>query len=146
MNAASTREAQILTPEDLKKTPQIPINKASFAVNTNEASQGWLTGLEPAASRTTICGTVVLSPSLSGLTATDDSRCTTCCTSKTKKARRSRSKAVADTAPAAAVESSEGGFAKALLMIALLPLSDAEKADAVRRLMADQATGPVCGR
>lgn len=28
--------------------------KASFAVNTNEASQGWLTGLEPAASRTTI--------------------------------------------------------------------------------------------
>jgi len=59
---------------------------------------------------------------------------------------------VAHTAPApapaaaAAVESSEGGFAKALLMIALLPLSDAEKADAVRRLMADQATGPVCGR
>ena len=57
---------------------------------------------------------------------------------------------MADTAPApahaAAVESSEGGFAKALLMIALLPLSDAEKADAVRRLLAEQATGPVCGR
>ena len=55
---------------------------------------------------------------------------------------------MADTAPApaAAVESSEGGFAKALLMIALLPLSDAEKADAVRRLMADQATGPMGGR
>ncbi len=61
-------------------------------------------------------------------------------------ARRSQSKAVADTAPAAAVESSEGGFAKALLMIALLPLSDAEKADAVRRLMADPATGPMYGR
>ena len=30
---------------------------------------------------------------------------------------------MADTAPAAAVESGEGGFAKALLMIALLPLS-----------------------
>ena len=53
---------------------------------------------------------------------------------------------MADIAPAAAVESSEGGFFKALLMIALLPLSDAEKADAVRRLMAEQATGPVCGR
>ena len=38
------------------------------------------------------------------------------------------------------------GCAKALLMIALLPLSDAEKADAVRRLLAEQATGPVCGR
>ena len=58
---------------------------------------------------------------------------------------RSRSIPVAD-APAAAGESSEGGFSKALLMIALLPLSDAEKADAVRRLMAEQATGPVCGR
>ena len=53
---------------------------------------------------------------------------------------------MADIAPAAAVESSEGGFSKALLMIALLPLSDAEKADAVRRLLAEQATGPVCGR
>ncbi len=31
-----------------------PNKKASFAVNTNEASQGWLTGLEPATSRTTI--------------------------------------------------------------------------------------------
>ena len=31
-----------------------PNEKASFAVNTNEASQGWLTGLEPATSRTTI--------------------------------------------------------------------------------------------
>ena len=59
---------------------------------------------------------------------------------------RSRSKAMVDAAPAAAVESSEGGFSKALLMIALLPLSDAEKADAVRRLLAEQATGPVCGR
>ena len=107
---------------------------------------GWLTGLEPAASRTTICEVVVPSGNLSGLMATEDSRCSTGCTSKTKKARRSPSKAVADTAPAAAVESSEGGFAKALLMIALLPLSDAEKADAVRRLMSDQATGPVCGR
>ena len=131
---------------DARTKPANANEKASFAANTNEACEGWLTGLEPAASRTTICGTVVLSPSLSRLTATEDSRCTTGCTSKTKKARRSRSKAVADTAPAAAVESSEGGFAKALLMIALLPLSDAEKADAVRRLMADQATGPVCGR
>jgi hypothetical protein len=87
----------------------------------------------------------VLSENLSGLTATENSRCTTGCTSETKKARRGRSKAVIDTAPApaAAVESSEGGFAKALLMIASLPLSDAEKADAVRRLLIGQAVGPV---
>ena len=31
-----------------------PKKKASFAVNTNEADKGWLTGLEPAASRITI--------------------------------------------------------------------------------------------
>ena len=31
-----------------------PNEKASFAANTNEACEGWLTGLEPAASRTTI--------------------------------------------------------------------------------------------
>jgi hypothetical protein len=31
-----------------------PNKKASFAAKTNEASQGWLTGLEPATSRTTI--------------------------------------------------------------------------------------------
>jgi hypothetical protein len=67
-----------------------------------------------------------------------------------KKTRRGPSEVMVDTAPApaptAAAESSEGGFARALLMIALLPLSEAEKADAVRRLMADQATGPVSGR
>ena len=31
-----------------------PNKKALFAVKTNKASQGWLTGLEPATSRTTI--------------------------------------------------------------------------------------------
>ena len=105
-----------------------------------------MTGFEPATSASRTQRSSFASESDKGLTATEDSCCTPGCTSKTKKARRSQSKAVADTAPAAAVESSEGGFAKALLMIALLPLSDAEKADAVRRLMADQATGPVCGR
>ena len=114
--------------------------------NGNNLNQVEDDGVEPTTSCMPCRGHRVPSGNLSGLTATEDSRCTTGCTSKTKKARRSRSKAVADTAPAAAVESSEGAFAKALLMIALLPLSDAEKADAVRRLMADQATGPVCGR
>jgi len=102
-----------------------------------------VTGFEPATSASRTQRSSFASDSGKGLTATEDSRCTTGCTSKTKKDRRSRSEAVADTAPAAAVESGEGGFAKALLMIALLPLSDAEKADAVRRLMADQAAGPV---
>ena len=42
---------------DASGKPQVSLNpnkKASFAVNTNEACEGWLTGLEPAASRTTI--------------------------------------------------------------------------------------------
>ena len=122
------------------------IKKASFAVKTNEASKGWLTGFEPATSRTTICGTVVPSPSLSGLTATEDSRCTTGCTSETKKPRQDSSDAVADIAPTSAAEPDQGRFAKALLMIASLPLSDAEKADAVRKLLLEQsdtrASGP----
>ena len=66
------------------------------------------------------------------------------CTSETEKTRRSRSKVGADAAPAASVvvvepaavvEPAEGEFAKALLMIASLPLSAAEKAEAVRRLL-----------
>ena len=44
-------------PQIASDKPQMsskPNEKASFAVNTNEASQGWLAGLEPATSRTTI--------------------------------------------------------------------------------------------
>jgi hypothetical protein len=39
---------------DKPPKPSNPNKKASFAVNANEANEGWLTGLEPAASRTTI--------------------------------------------------------------------------------------------
>lgn len=35
-------------------------------------------------------------------------------------------------------------FSAALMLIASLPLSDAEKADAVRRLMAEQTAGSGC--
>ena len=122
----------------------IPCTYRAFG-NTNRHKSLEDNGVEPMTSCMPFRGHRVPGGNLSGLTATADSRCTTCCTSKPEKARRSRSKAVADAAPAAAVESSEGDFAKALLMIASLPLSDAEKADAVRRLMADQAAGPVCG-
>jgi len=41
-----------------------------------------------------------------------------------------------------AVSSRADSFSAALAMIASLPLSDAEKADAVRRLMAEQAGSP----
>ena len=102
-------------------------------------------GVEPMTSCMPFQQHPVLSDSLSGFTATENLRCTTGCTSETNKASRGRSKAVthATPAPPAAMESSGGGFAKALLMIALLPLSEAEKAEAVRRLMADPALGPV---
>ena len=39
-------------------------------------------------------------------------------------------------APAAVAEPPAGDFAAALMMIAALPLTDAEKAEAVRRLLA----------
>lgn len=95
--------------------------------------------------KSTIRDDVVAVPDPSALTASQDSRYTTGCTSKPEKARPSQLKAVAATVPvpAAAVKSSERRSVRALLMIALLPLSDAEKANAVQRLMADQTTGPV---
>lgn len=126
-----------------RENPGETSKKALSAVFADKAFEVEDNGLEPMTSCMPCREHRDLSGNLSGLTATEDSRCTTGCTSNTKKARQSRSNEVADTAPAAAVESSEGSFAKALLTIALLPLSDTEKAEAVRRLMAEQATDPV---
>ncbi len=92
-------------------------------------------GIEPLTSCMPFRESRVPSENLSEVAATEDSRCTTCYTSKPEKARRSRSKVGVDAAPAAAVQPGDGDFTKALLMIASLPLSDADKAEAVRRLL-----------
>ena len=96
-----------------------------------------MTGFEPATSWSQTSNSRVLSDTLSEVAATADSRCTTCCTSEPPK-RRKRG---ADAAAVGGVETHaevrspkpvETDFAAALKMLAVLPLSDAEKAEAVR--------------
>jgi hypothetical protein len=84
-------------------------------------------GLEPSALQT--LGTVVPTDNLSEVTATADDVCPSVCPSE----------------PKTEVETtgdgrSESGFAAALLMIERLPLSDSEKSEAVRRLLARDGT------
>jgi hypothetical protein len=52
-----------------------------------------------------------------------------------KRARKRRTNAAVETINGATDDAMKGDFAAALMMIATLPLSDAEKAEAVRRLL-----------
>ena len=73
--------------------------------------------------------------------ATPDSGCTTGCTNSPENDHGE----VVDGSVSSRAESlpiKADSFSAALAMIASLPLSDAEKADAVRRLMAEQAGSP----
>ena len=98
-----------------------------------------MTGFEPATSWSQTSNSRVLSDTLSEVAATADSRCTTCCTSEPPKRR----KRVADAAAAGAVgiptevkpEPVETDFAAAFKMLAMLPLTNEERAEAVRRLL-----------
>ena len=75
---------------------------------------------------------------LSEVAATADSCCTNGCTSKPPKRRKRGADAAAVGAvetPAGTPEPVETDFAAALKMLALLPLSDEERAEAVRRLL-----------
>jgi hypothetical protein len=79
-----------------------------------------MTGFEPATSTSRTSRHWVPSDDLSNLTSTAAATCTAACTGEGKEL---------NGCPA-------GDFAAALGMIATLPLSDAERADAVRRLLA----------
>ena len=70
-----------------------------------------------------------------GVTATTPAGCTTGCTNSPE---NDRGEAVGESLAIKA-----DSFSAALAMIASLPLSDAEKADAVRRIMAEQVTAQV---
>ena len=89
-----------------------------------------MTGFEPATSWSQTSNPRVSSGNLSEVAATADSRCTNGCTNSPE---NERGEAVVTSLPIKA-----DSFSAALAMIASLPLSDAEKADAVRRLMAEQ--------
>ena len=84
-----------------------------------------VTGFEPAAFWSQTRRTSIASVSDKELTTSLTLGCTTGCTTKPQN----------DNATVASDD-----FAKALLMIATLPLTDTEKAEAVRRLMAAKGT------
>ncbi|MDB5346479.1 MAG: hypothetical protein JWP89_4856 [Schlesneria sp.] len=90
-----------------------------------------MTGFEPAASTSRTSKRTVLSGILSEVASSVDSRCTTSCTSGSEKRVKTGSDAVALPIEAESLDD----FASALAMIATLPLSNSEKAEAVRRLL-----------
>ena len=95
-----------------------------------------MTGFEPAASTSRTYLHVVPSENPSGLTESDTTVCTSVCTSELEKRRKPGS----DAALSGPVENAEAkpvetDFAAALMMLAKLPLSDEERAEAVRRLL-----------
>ena len=97
-----------------------------------------MTGFEPATSTSRTYKTRVPSGNLSEVAATADSCCTNGCTSKPPKRRKRGADAAAVggvETPAVKPEPVETDFAAALKMLALLPLSDEERAEAVRRLL-----------
>ena len=113
--------------------------KALPAVIASKALQTRSTGLEPAASSVTSWRSRVPNGNLSEVAASGSAVCTSVCTSEPPK-RRKRG---ADAAAVGGVETPaevkpapvETDFAAALKMLAMLPLSDEERAEAVRRLL-----------
>ena len=97
------------------------------------------TGIEPATSGLQSQQHRVPSGNLSDVAATDSGACTTACTSKPEKRRKRGADAAAvggvETPAEVKPEPVETDFAAALKMLALLPLSDEERAEAVRRLL-----------
>ena len=88
-------------------------------------------GVEPSTSALRTHDSAVLSDNQSELAATPDSRCTNGCTSEPE----NHHEAELGTTSQSIEPKRPGDFSAALAMIATLPLSDAEKAEAVRRLM-----------
>ena len=87
-------------------------------------------GVEPSTSALRTQGLRVASDCLSRVTESDDAGLTNGLTSKGETAGKCES--------LRALAANRDSFSAALAMIASLPLSDAEKADAVRRLMAER--------
>ena len=95
-------------------------------------------GVEPPTSALRTHESTVLSDNLSEVTAIDNSACTSACTSEPKKQRNPGSDASSwmnDGKAEVSPDSVESDFAAALKMLALLPLSEEERAEAVRRLL-----------
>ena len=109
-------------------TPNVSSVNAKTLTETDCAArvqEGWLTGFEPATPGITIRRNVVASGKAKRVTASPSANCTSVCTSDGKTGHGNGSEPASDD-----------GFAAAVQAIMRLPLSDAEKAEAVRRLLA----------
>ena len=95
-----------------------------------------MTGFEPAASTSRTYEQLILTDNSSEVAATDKPVCTSVCTKVFKNSR----KVSAPTSYSATIDFTKEGlaessFAATLEMIAKLPLSDVERAEAVRRML-----------
>ncbi|GDY08416.1 hypothetical protein LBMAG52_19020 [Planctomycetia bacterium] len=104
--------------------------KTSLTESVSEAVRVERKGVEPSTSALRTQTLRVLSENLTEVKARDDSRLTNGLTNSPENER--------GEVGGGSVSSRADSFSAALAMIASLPLSDAEKADAVRRLMAEQ--------
>ena len=96
-----------------------------------------MTGFEPATSTSRTQTHRVTSDSRQRLRATDDSGCTNGCTNSLENERGDVVDGLDSTLPDLLTIKADS-FSAALAMIASLPLSDAEKAEAVRRVLSEQ--------
>ncbi len=99
-----------------------------------------MTGFEPATSWSQTSESRVPSGNLSEVAASGLAVCTSVCTSEPPKWRKRGAdaasvRAVETPAEVRAAKPVETDFAAALKMLAMLPLSDEERAEAVRRLL-----------
>ena len=101
-----------------------------------------MTGFEPAASTSRMQPHRVTSDSQQRLRATDESGCSSGCSSSPEN-ERGEVVGGSVSSQAESLTIKADSFSAALAMIASLPLSDAEKAQAVRRIMAEQVTAQV---
>ena len=92
-------------------------------------------GVEPPTSALRTQPLVVLTENLPEVMSTEITACTNACTSEPENRRKLGSDTVSVDAPITTPEPGSQDFAAALGMIASLPVSDAEKAEAVRRLL-----------
>ena len=121
-----------------------PSEKALFAGFASKASQVGMTGFEPATSTSRMQPHRVATEQSKEVPATLAIRDTN---GDTNSPENDHGGAVAGSVSSRAelLPIKGDSFSAALAMIASLPLSDAEKADAVRRLMAEQAAGSAKG-
>ena len=121
-------------------TRMISSEKALSAVFANKAFRVERRGVEPPTSALRTQESRVPSGNLSDVAATDSGACTAACTSKPPNRRKRGADAAAvegveTPAEVRAAKPVETDFAAALKMLAVLPLSDEERAEAVRRLL-----------